>query len=228
MFAGASLSMESIVRAKRQLGATIDDVLLALVAGGLRRYLHELSYPEMPLALRAMVPVSTRVSSGHEIFGNHVSAIFLDLPLDGAPLPDFVARIAASKSAVRTTHAAEGGSIAIHSLGLLPNPVHEMALRITSRLRFAHLIVSDIRGLREPMFLLGRRITACYPMMPLAAQVGLSIAALSADGVMAVGITADPGLVPDPWRLARAIELTLAEHERASRAHAKHRVRRVA
>lgn len=212
-FAGASLRMDAITKVKLQLGATIDDVLVALVAVGLRRYLSELRYPDIPTRLRSLVPVSTRAISPRATFGNHVSAVFVDLPLDTAELPDVVGRIAALKSAQRTAHAAEGASIAIHSVALLPNPVHELVLRITSKLRFAHLVLSDVRGLREPLFLLGRRITACYPMMPLSSEVGLAIAAVSMDRVMGVGITVDPSLVPEPWRLARAIERSLADYE---------------
>jgi diacylglycerol O-acyltransferase len=210
-FAGASLRMDAIIKVKQQLGATIDDVLVGLVAAGLHRYLSELQYPDIPTRLRAMMPVSTRAVSPQTTFGNHVSAVFVDLPLDTADVPKVVARIVALKSAQRTAHAAEGASIAIHSVALLPNPLHELVLRLTSKVRFAHLILSDVRGLREPLFLLGRRIEACYPMMPLSSEVGLAIAAVSMDRLMGVGITVDPSLVPQPWRLARAIERSLAD-----------------
>lgn len=227
-FAGASLGMDAIVRAKRLLGGTVDDVLIAVVAAGLRRYLLELRYPVMPRALRAMLPVSTRAISRGAIFGNHVSAVFLDLPLDTAVLPELVPRIAAAKSTHRTAHAAEGGSMAIQSVALLPNPVHEVVLRLTSKVRFAHLILSDVRGLPEPLFLLGRRLGVCYPMMPLSSAVGLSIAAVSMGGLMGVGITADPNIVPQPWRLARAIERVLARNERSNTRPAPHGVQRAA
>jgi diacylglycerol O-acyltransferase / wax synthase len=219
-FAGASLRMDAITKVKLQLGATIDDVLVALVAVGLRRYLNKLRYPDIPTSLRAMVPVSTRAISSRATFGNHVSAVFVDLPLDTAELPEVVARIAALKTAQRTAHAAEGASIAIHSVALLPNPVHELVLRIASKQRFGHLVLSDVPGLREPLFLLGRRIGACYPMMPLSSEVGLAIAAVSMDRVMGIGITADPGLVPEPRRLAKAIEWEFAHYARSSSTHA--------
>lgn len=106
--------------------------------------------------------------------------------------------------------------MAIQSVALLPNPVFEYVLRLTSKTRFANLILSDVPGVREPLFILGRRITACYPMMPLASEVGLSIAAVSMDEVMGIGITADPGLVPEPHRLAKAIEWALAHNGRSN------------
>jgi len=212
-FVAATLRMDAILRAKRQLGATVDDVLLAVVATGLGRYLHELRYPEVPDALRAMLPVSTRPAGGGAIYGNHVTAVFVDLPLKNAELPELVRSIAASKAVLRTQHAAEGASMAVEAAGMLPNPLHQTVLRLVSRLTFAHLILSDVRGLGEPLLLLGRRISCCYPMMPLAPQVGLSIAAVSMDELMGVGITADPGLLPQPQRLARDIEGALAVYE---------------
>jgi diacylglycerol O-acyltransferase / wax synthase len=214
-FAVATLRMDAILRAKRQIGGSVDDVLLALVAAGLHRYLGELRYPEKPRALRAMIPVSTRSASGAATFGNHVTAIFVDLPTDSADVPRLVRQIAAWKAILRTEHAAEGASMAIEAVGMLPNPVHEAVLRLVSRVPFAHLILSDVRGLDEPLFLLGRKIAACYPMMPLAQAVGLSIAAVSMDELMGVGISSDPGLVPEPQRLARAIEWALDGYERS-------------
>ena len=214
-FVVATLRMDAMLRAKRQIGGSVDDVLLALVAAGLNQYLGELRYPETPRALRAMVPVSTRPASRSATFGNHVTAIFVDLPTDSADVPRLVRQIAASKAILRTEHAAEGASMAIGAVGMLPNPVHEAVLRLVSRVPFAHLILSDVRGLDEPLFLLGRRIAACYPMMPLARAVGLSIAAVSMDEQMGVGISSDPGLVPEPQRLARAIEWALDRYERS-------------
>jgi diacylglycerol O-acyltransferase / wax synthase len=197
------------------VGGTFDDVLLALFAAGTHRYLDELGYPEIPRSLRAMLPVSTRGAPNAATFGNHVTAVFVDLPMQDAELPELVRRIAASKAILRAEHAAEGASMAIEAVGMLPNPVHEAVLRLASMVPFAHLIVSDVRGLDEPLFLLGRRIAACYPMMPLARQVGLAIAAMSMHGVTGVGIAADPGIVPQPQRLAWAIEHALDQYERS-------------
>jgi len=215
-FTTATLPMEAVVRAKRQLGGTIDDVLVAVVAAGLRRYLDEVGFPQIPHALRAMLPVSTRAVSHGASLGNYVTAVFVDLPLDTDDLPELVRRVGISKSTMRTVHAAEGAAMAVQSVALLPNPVFEYLLHVTSRTRFAHLILSDVPGAREPLFMLGRRITACYPMMPLSAEVGLSIAAVSMDEVMGIGITADPGLVPEPRRLAKAIEWAFAHYARSS------------
>jgi diacylglycerol O-acyltransferase len=120
--------------------------------------------------------------------------------------------VATEKLQRRSAHEAAGMSVLIEAAGWLPNPLHEMVVRIVGGMPFANLVLSDVPGPDEPMYLLGRRIAACYPMIPLPTGIGLSIATVSMGGVMSVGIVADPGLVPDASRLARAIEHVIPGH----------------
>jgi len=74
-----------------------------------------------------------------------------------------------------------------------------------------------VPGPAAQLSLLGRRVVVCYPMMPLGSSVGLAIATLSAGGVMGIGVTADPGLVPDAQRIASSVEAVVPRFaERAS------------
>jgi diacylglycerol O-acyltransferase len=218
-FATATLSMDAVRRAKRLLGGSVDDVVVATVAAGLRRYLHEVGYPDVPSALRAMLPVSTRPSSSRGKLGNHVTTVFVDLPLHTGDLSELVRSVATSKSLLRSAHAAAGMSLLIEAVGLLPNRLHGLAVRIAAGLPYGNLILSDIPGPDAPLALLGRRLGITYPMMPLAPGIGLSVAAVSLAGVMGVGITADPGLMPKPALLARAIEWVMADFDRAHSPH---------
>ncbi|HET7421681.1 MAG TPA: wax ester/triacylglycerol synthase family O-acyltransferase [Candidatus Dormibacteraeota bacterium] len=208
-FATATLRMDALRRLKRELGGSIDDVVVAIVAAGIGRYLREVGYPELPTALRAMLPVSTRPPARGVHLGNHVSAVFIDLPTDAEDVPALVRSVAASKATLRTAHAAAGGAMLVSAAGLLPAPVHRAILRLVSDTQFANLVLSDVPGPADQLYLLGRRVVACYPMMPLGGHVGLAVAAVSMGGTMGIGITADPGLVPEPQRLASAIERVL-------------------
>jgi diacylglycerol O-acyltransferase len=208
-FAMATLGMDKIRGLKQRLGGSVDDVLLAVVAAGLSDYLQEQQYPNKPNALRAMLPVSTRPSSDRSSMGNHVTAVFIDLPLDSVDPATLVRTIAARKSVLRNAHAASGMSMLIEAAGRLPNALHGAAARFASGLTFANLILSDVPGPDEPLFVVGRRIVACYPMIPLPPTVGLSIAAVSMGGVMGLGLVADPGLLPNPELLAKAIERSM-------------------
>jgi diacylglycerol O-acyltransferase len=214
-FAMATVPIDLIRAMKRRLGGSVDDVLLAVVAAGLNRQLVREGYPDPPDALRAMLPVSTRLSVDGSKLGNQVSAIFVDLPLDTSDLPTLVRRIALSKANLRTSHAAAGMSMLIEIAGRLPRPLHEAVVRFASALPTANLVLSDVPGPDEPLMLLGRRILACYPMIPLPPAVGLSVAAVSIGGQMGIGIVADPDLVPNPRRLATEIEAAVRAFERS-------------
>lgn len=209
-FGTATLPMPVVREIKRQLGVSIDDVLVATVAAGLSAYLKEARYPDIPAALRTMLPVSTRGAARGIELHNQVSAVFIDLPMDLDDLPAIVTRISSAKATLRTAHAAAGSTMIVEAAGLLPAPLHSAVLRFAAGLPFAHLVFSDVPGPDGELYVLGRRITASYPMMPLAPDLGLSIAAVSMGRVIGVGVTADPLLVPDAQRLARAIERALA------------------
>jgi diacylglycerol O-acyltransferase / wax synthase len=211
----ATLSLPAIKRVKRQLGVRVDDVLTAIIAAGLRRYLHDVEYTEIPPALRAMLPVSTRGPMLAASPRNDVSAIFVDLPMDTDDAATLVCRIAEAKATLRTAHATEGSAMAVQAAGLLPAPLHAALLKLVSVFPFANLVLSDVPGPDQPLFLLGRRIDACYPLMPLAPSIGLSIASVGMGDVIGVGVTADPSLVPDAQRIASAIEEAAGAFEAA-------------
>ena len=98
----------------------------------------------------------------------------------------------------------------IEAAGWLPAPLHDAVVRVAGALPFANLVLSDVPGVPEPRFLLGHQVLASYPMIPLSGRIGVSVAAISQGGTMGVGVTADPDLLADPARLARAIEQALA------------------
>jgi diacylglycerol O-acyltransferase len=232
-FGMATLRMDGIRRIKERLGGSVDDVLLAVVAAGLNRYLQQQRYPDEPRTLRAMLPVSTWPSSPRPSLGNHVTAIFVDLPVQAADPAALVSAIAATKSVLRSAHAAAGMSMLIEAAGLLPHPLHEAVVRFAGSLMSSNLVLSDVPGPDEPLFMMGRRIAACYPMIPLPPAVGLSIAAVSIGGVMSVGVVADPDLLPNPQQLANAIERAAKRFERSCAARrpshpARQRTRRAA
>lgn len=210
-FAMAALPMDEIRTAKHHLGGSVDDLLLGIVSAGLGRYFRQHRWPVTGRRLRAMLPVSTRPPTNRPQLGNHVTSVFVDLPLDERDLGACVRRIAASKSELRSLHEANGVAIMLEAAGKLPAALHSAVVRRVGGMALANLVLSDVPGPDEPLFFLGRRIQACYPMMPLPPSVGLSIASVSMGGVMGVGVTVDPDIVPDPERLAGHIERAFAD-----------------
>jgi diacylglycerol O-acyltransferase / wax synthase len=220
-FAVAEIPLEVVRMAKHRYGGTVDDVVVAIVAAGLRDYLRDIGYPGAPQALRAMLPVSTCAARPGAV-GNHVTAVFVDLPMEIDDMQSLVHAVAASKSVLRTMHEAAGVEMLVRTAGLLPGPLYGALVRFVSGLRGFNLVLSDIPAPDEAMFLLGRRIVGSYPMMPLGGHVGLSIAVLGMAGKLCVGVTADPDLVPSAQRIASAIDSVATELDSRERhrAHA--------
>ena len=200
--ATADLRLADAVAIKRRLGGSVDDVVLAAVAlalgAGLRRRGLATGRP-----LRAMVPVSTLAGAGG--LGNHVTATFLDLPVD-LPPARCLHEIAAAKALHRMWHEPLGLRAALEVGGRAPQVLASPLTQLLCALPFANVIVSDVPGPPEPLSLLGAPMVGAYPLMPLTPSVGLSIAAVTIGGAMGVGITTDPDLVTDGDELALDVE----------------------
>jgi hypothetical protein len=111
------------------------------------------------------------------------------------------------------------GADSIIGLGAYAPPaLHAMAARLTSRGRWFNLVVSNVPAPQVPLYLAGAPLVASYPSMPLGERSGLSIACTSLAGTMAFGLTADWDSVPDVEILARGIESSVDELEKAAAA----------
>ena len=194
---------------RRRLGGTLNDVVLATVAGALRRYLpsrgHEVSTGE----IRAAVPVSMRDHGSPS--GNQVSVWLLPLPLeepDPAARIDLVHRAAAERKA----SAAADGLYALAQLGNGLGPaIFETSARLLERLLPFHVVVTNVPGPQFPLYMSGARLLAAYPSVPLFAQQGLGIALFSYDGRLYWGFLADPSLVPQLETIIYAIAGSFCE-----------------
>jgi WS/DGAT/MGAT family acyltransferase len=225
-FAGVQLPLASVLHVKRSAGVTFNDVVLAVVAGGLRRYLldHDERLPDRPLI--AQVPVSTRDASNTHDIGTHVGSMFVSLATD---VEDPVARLQAiHESADRAKQLY--GRLHRHKSLNISDAVSPAMLSIAARLWTAgqldrrappnfNVIVSNVAGPSVELYLAGARIEAMYPLGPLLYGGGLNISVLSSgppDGArLHVGVQTCPHLVGDAWSIADAVVESLDELARA-------------
>jgi len=188
-----------IKRVKDALGGTVNDVVIATVAGALRRFLIEdRGFDPAGTEVRAMVPVSLREGSERGELGNRLTMWLVDLPLEE---PDAAARLAAVVE--RTTHLKEtdqalGAATLTQSMAWTPGTLLSAAARVAaSTLRPFNLTITNVPGPQVPLYLLGARMLANFPMVPLWASHGLGFALFSYDGRLSWGLAADFDLVPD-------------------------------
>ncbi len=195
---------------KDRLGGTVNDAVLTAVGGALYRVLRERKERTRGRTLRVMIPVS--VQGGRDAaLGNRVAPAFVDLPV-GAMGPK--RRLSLVREGTR--HLKESmmamGADAIIGLGsFAPGGMLAAAARLASRGPWFNLVVSNIPGPPQPLYLAGARLVAQYPSLPLGENSALSIGVTSIGGTMAFGLTGDYDGVPDIQRLAFALDESIAE-----------------
>lgn len=225
--------LASAKRVKDALGGTVNDVLLTVVAEGVRGWLQEREEPA-PDALRVFCPVSVRDDHQRYALGNLVSGMIVELPLRSMPPETRLARISAATGDLKRTRQA----VAAHSLttlaGWAPATLHSLGSRLASQPRFGlqsavHLVVTNVPGPQVPLYTGGARMLEVWPLIPVYHTLGLSMALVSYDGTVHFGLAADRELVPDLDRLAlhlkraAAVVQALPRRPRPSRGGARSR-----
>ena len=209
-----TVPLSGVKRIKDAFGVTVNDVILAMCAGSLRRYLSERGeLPEQPLV--AEVPVGLRVQTprGEQpAGGNFVSVIGARLCTNvGDPVERLQLIHESAESAKEMLHVV-GDAIVMDAARALPPPVVAAGVRAYVTLRLAehhppifNLIVSNVRGPSFPLYAAGARLVASYPIGPLLDGGGLNVTVMSYCDSVDLGVAVCPDVVEDPWVIADGI-----------------------
>jgi diacylglycerol O-acyltransferase len=226
MFGAAEFPLVELGRLRRRVdGATINDVILAICGGALRRYL--LQHRDLPRdTLVAVSPINARPRNGQDaVSGNNLSAMTVEL---GTDIADPVARLQAIRNYTREAKEAKAGLGARLLTDLtrhIPGATLAGVARLVTNERIArnqaNLIITNVPGPQFPLYMNGARLTHQFGMGPVTHGLGLFIAAHSYNGVVSFCITADRLLVPDVDVLVRCLEESFAELRRSKRASAQ-------
>lgn len=210
-FAWVQFSFTDIRSIRSALGGTINDVVLAVVSGGLGRYLRAHSYPTEGVELRAMCPVSMRRPDEQGALGNLVSMMIAPLYVG---VLDPVERLRATREAMETLKSQDqaGGLYAMTEMAnLIPPAWQALAMRFDVPNTLLNTVSTNVPGPQIPLYLGGRKLLHWYPIGPLANSVGLFNAILSYNQVLTIGATVDPKLVPDVWFYMDCLRESFAE-----------------
>lgn len=216
-FTFETLSLAEIRAVKSAFDATINDVVVAVVAGALRRYLLERGeLPGRPLV--ATLPVSTRTPEQSGSFGNHVAAMYVNLCTQVEdPLQRFRALQRAIAASKREFADAEGAHLA-DFLELVPPPLASLmfsrSVTLMKRMGLpssANVIISNVPGPREQLYSSEAPMRAFFSIGPVLEGVGLNITGWSYQDQLNVAVLADRKMVPDPWRLNDLLRDALLE-----------------
>jgi len=211
--------LEAIKEVKNRLGGSVNDVVLAITAGAVRRFLiEERAYDVADAEFRVMNPVSTRSADQRGALGNQVAMWLLDLPIQE---PDPMRRFELVKEAtmnLKKTNQALGAATLVEISSGTPITLLSLANRVVgSRIRPFNMTVTNIPGPQFPIYLLESEMIANYPMVPLWAQHGLGIALFSYNGRLLWGVHADYDTLPDSDRFLAAIQDSFRELEDLAR-----------
>jgi WS/DGAT/MGAT family acyltransferase len=205
--AWAHRPLEDLRKVKCAHGTTVNDVLLAAVAGGVHKLVA--ARGGEPAPLKAMVPVSVRADG--DKLGNRVSFVFADLPCEEPNPLRRLHRVATTMSQRKRDRVSEGADMAFKAAAYTPGVVQHAISRTFASPRTFNLVVSNIPGPPQQMYMRGCPLRAAYPVVPLADSHALSIGMTSVCGRACLGIYADREAIPEAGRLAGDVDASITE-----------------
>jgi WS/DGAT/MGAT family acyltransferase len=210
-FAWVRSDLDELKRIKAAGGGTVNDVVLAAVAGGLGRYLRARGHATADLELKAMVPISVRAEDQRGALGNRVSAMYAPLPVGIEDPGERLRAVSASMGDLKESKQAVGASILTDLADFAPSTILGQAGRLQSRQRFFNMVVTNVPGPQFPLYLMGRELEAVFPMVPLAKRQAVCFGIMSYNGQVNFGLTGDYDAMADIDSLARDLKESMAE-----------------
>ena len=192
-------------------GCKVNDVVLAVIAGALRRYLEGRGVRPDGLCVRTLVPVSVRRAEDHLTLGNLVTAMFPRLPVDVADPVERLRRVSEEMQRLKERGQPRAAGLAMQLAGLLPAPLNALLARLLPDGSPLNTICTNVPGPREACHLLGRRILEVHPIVPLFSGMGLEFAILSYAGRLSISAAAEPHLVPDTGDIPAYLHAAVTE-----------------
>lgn len=194
--------LEEVKIIRRSLGGTLNDVLLAVVTGALRRYLQSHGEPVDALTMRAVIPVNVRPPDQAADLSNHVGAVFLSLPV---AISDPLCRLNELKRRMNIRKGSYEAPVFGFLLGILgPTPGKVANTLVNAYSTRATAVMTNVRGPQEQLYLAGAPLAALLPWAPPTGRMGVAVSILSYNGHVQVGVLTDGGLVPDPETIVAA------------------------
>ena len=215
----AILSLDRVIALKRIMNVTVNDVMLAICSGALRRYLLEKNkLPQKPLV--AMVPISTRTEDHDKTTGNQVSSMLVQLATNVADPIKRLETINDNTDRGKTYHGALGAKTLSNLAEVVPFGISNQAARLYSRYNLAKLhnpvfnvVITNVPGPQIPIYLQGHKLLSVMGMAPILDGMGLIITILSYNGLITVSPTSDVKSMPDIDKFSRYLRESANELE---------------
>ena len=203
--------LDEFKRIKNEHGATVNDVVLAVVTGGLRKLLKTRGERVDDLELRAMVPVSVRADTDKGALGNQVASIWAPLPVYESDPVARLKKIHAQMKDLKSSGQAVGAQV-LTSIGeWAPPTIVSQAARLVARQRAYNLVVTNVPGPQFPLYSMGREMLEVYPVVPLSDNTAIVVGLFSYNGKICFGLLGDFDTARDLAVFAEGLEKSIVE-----------------
>lgn len=212
-FHWTEIPLDQIKAVKQACCATVNDVALAAMVLAVRHYVELHKVPLKGRVLRVVVPVSVRGQSEVKELGNRITFLPVSIPLDIRDPELLITAVREKMTLLKAAHLGElvgfGGTL----LGAVPTPLQALLGPIASQLPLSicNMIFTNVRGPDTPLYLLGHKMLACYPYVPIGGEMGMNCAVLTYDGIAHFGFTGDANAVPDLKLFEKLLTRSFAE-----------------
>jgi diacylglycerol O-acyltransferase / wax synthase len=211
-FAAVRLNLADVRKIKARLGGTVNDVVLALCAGGLRHLLLSRGDALPERGLRAQVPVNIRTSDREHGLGNELTSLFVELPVTEADPIVRYRRIVDHAEHLKAGSQRAGGKTIVDLADMGPPLAGALLARsMFGGTRMFNLTITNVPGSQERLYAFGAPLLAVLPLVPLFAGHSVGIAVVSYAGKLVFGLNADRTAAPDVGVLAEGIKREFAE-----------------
>ena len=203
--------LEDFKLVKDEFGGTVNDVVLTVVSGALRRWLRSRGIRTEGLELRALVPVSVRTDDGRGSLGNQIAAMRGPLPVYVDHPVERLRIVSEAMKGLKESKQALGAEVIAGIEGFAPPTLLAQATRMNFSTRLFNLIVTNVPGPQFPLYMHGRQLLEMAPIAFLPENHALAIAIMSYNGNVDFGLLADYDAMPDIDDFAEFLEESLAE-----------------
>lgn len=193
----------------RGTDATVNDVIVSVIAGGLGEYLRGAGVPTTGLRIRAMVPVNMRPPTDTGMTGNRFSLVYVELPIGVFGARERLMRVKIEMDRIKASQEPLVGWLLVQGLGLLPAELERLASSFYAGK--ASLVLTNVIGPRRPIYMAGTPVRQMTFWEPESGGLGIGISIYSYAGEITVGVVSDRNLVSDPGQITAAVMRAFAD-----------------
>jgi WS/DGAT/MGAT family acyltransferase len=196
---------------RKALGGSLNDVVLATVAGAVRSFLQRRGVDPSGIDFRVLSPVSTRAETERGSLGNRVSGWIVALPIDEPDPHTRLDRVIEQTAALKESKQAVAAELLTRLADWTPARLLSLGARRATQILPFNMVVTNVPGPQMPLYVLEAKMLESYPSVPLTGRLGLGIALFSYDGKLCWGLNADWELIPDLHEFVGFIESSFRE-----------------